>query len=491
MKNKSITVNYIMNIVLTMSSFLFPLITFPYAARILQPVGMGKVSFAASLISYFSIFAQFGIPKYGIRECSKVRDNRNELSQTALELFLINLITSISVSALFIISIFIVPKLQQEKPLYMIMGISLLLNAIGMEWLYKALEEYTYIAIRSIAFKLIACVLLFSVVATESDYVIYGFLTIFAASASNIWNAVNVRKYIHLKFQRKPQLVRHCKSALVFAAMSFSTTIYINMDIVMLGFIKSASEVGYYDAAVKIKKVLVSAITALGSVLLPRAAFLLKTDKTDSFFRLNSKAVKYVITASVPLMLYFTMFARECIFLLCGSSYDKAVFPMRIIMPTVLLIGMSNVTGIQMLVSFGKEKAVLLSEICGAIVDLILNALLIPKHGAMGAAVGTTVAEILVLVIQCFALKDTVGMLFIDMELKKVLTASGLALLPIWFMKFVLSGFVLLSCSSALYFILYIAILMAEKDEMAVLLRKELKRICPRNKWRIKCEKKR
>ena len=139
-----------MNIVLTMSSFVFPLITFPYATRILQPAGMGKVSFAASLISYFSIFAQFGIPIYGIRECAKIRDDRNELSQTALELFIINLISSISVSALFIISIFIVPRLQQEKPLYMIMGISLLLNAIGLEWLYKALEEYTYIAILAV-----------------------------------------------------------------------------------------------------------------------------------------------------------------------------------------------------------------------------------------------------------------------------------------------------------------------------------------------------
>ncbi|MCX4321458.1 MAG: flippase [Lachnospiraceae bacterium] len=486
MKNKSITVNYIMNIVLTMSSFAFSLITFPYATRILQPAGMGKVSFAASLISYFSIFAQFGIPIYGIRECAKIRDDRNELSQTALELFIVNIISSISVSALFIISIFIVPRLQQEKPLYIIMGISLLLNAIGMEWLYKALEEYTYIAIRSIAFKLIACVLLFSVVATESDYVIYGFLTIFAASASNIWNAVNVRKYIHLKFQRKPQLVRHCRSALVFAAMSFSTTIYINLDIVMLGFIKSDSEVGCYDAAVKIKKVLVSAITALGGVLLPRAAFLLKNDKTDSFFRMNSKAVKYVITASVPLMVYFTIFARECIFLLCGSSYERAVFPMQIIMPTVLFIGMSNVTGIQTLVASGKEKTVLLSEIGGAVIDLILNALLIPKHGAAGAAVGTTVAEILVLAIQCFALKDAVGVLFVNMELKKVLTATGLALLPTWLMKFILSGFVLLGCSFALYFILYIAILMAEKDEMAILLRKELKRICPRINWRIK-----
>lgn len=478
MKNKSITVNYIMNIILSMSSFAFPLITFPYATRILQPAGMGKVSFAASLISYFSIFAQFGIPMYGIRECAKIRDDKNELSQTALELFVLNLIASISVSALFIISIFTLPKLQQEKPLYIIMGISLLLNAIGMEWLYKALEEYTYITIRSIAFKLIACVLLFSIVKAESDYVIYGFLTIFAASASNIWNAVNVRKYIHLKFHRKAQLIRHCKSALVFTAMSFSTTIYINLDIVMLGFIRSDSEVGCYDAAVKIKKVLVSAITALGGVLLPRVAFLLKAGKTDSFFRLNSKAVKYVMTASVPLMIYFTMYARECIFLLCGSSYEKAVFPMQIIMPTVLFIGMSNVTGIQLLVPLRKEKTVLLSEIGGAVIDLIFNSLLIPKYGATGAAVGTTAAEVLVLVIQCFALRDIVGILFVDMELKKVLTAACLSLLPVWLMKFVLSGFALLSCSSALYFILYFAILIAEKNEMAILLKKKLKRIC-------------
>lgn len=477
MKNKSITVNYIMNIILTMSSFIFPLITFPYAARILQPAGMGKVSFAASLISYFSIFAQFGIPLYGIRECAKIRDDKKELSQTALELFVINLTASISMSALFLISIFIVPRLQQEKPLYMIMGISLLLNAIGMEWLYKALEEYTYIAIRSIVFKLIACVLLFSVVTAESDYIIYGFLTIFAASASNIWNAANVRKYIHLKFQRKAQLVKHCKNALVFAAMSFSTMVYINLDIVMLGFMKTNSEVGCYDAAVKIKKVLVSAITALGSVLLPRVAFLLEDGKTESFFQLNSKAVKYVITASVPLMVYFTIFARECIFLLCGNSYERAVLPMRIIMPTVLFIGISNVTGIQTLVALGKEKIVLLSEIGGAVMDLIFNALFIPKHGAAGAAMGTTAAEIFVLTIQCFALRDAVKMLFVNLELKKVLAATCLALLPIWVMKFFLSGFVLLYCSSALYFILYIAILMAEKDEMAILLRKKLKKI--------------
>ena len=142
MKQKSIKLNFVMNMVLTMSSFLFPLITFPYISRILLPEGTGKVSFASSLISYFSMFAQLGIPTYGIRACAKVRDDRQELTRVAQELLIINLVmSSISYVALFA-AIAWVPRLQREKPLYVIISLTILLTSIGMEWLYKALEQY-------------------------------------------------------------------------------------------------------------------------------------------------------------------------------------------------------------------------------------------------------------------------------------------------------------------------------------------------------------
>lgn len=150
MKQKSLKLNIIMNMLLTMSSFIFPLITFPYVSRILLPEGTGKVSFATSLISYFSMFAQLGIPTYGIRACAKVRDNREELTRTAQELLIINLIMSVVLYIVFFGAILLVPRLHNERNLYVIVSCTIILTSIGMEWLYKALEQYTYITLRSV-----------------------------------------------------------------------------------------------------------------------------------------------------------------------------------------------------------------------------------------------------------------------------------------------------------------------------------------------------
>ena len=147
-KKASLKINFIMNSILTMSQFIFPLITFPYISRILLPVGTGKVSFATSIVSYFALFAQLGIPTYGIRACAKVRDDKKELTRTVQEIFIINLVMSLITYVIFFFAIYYVPRLRQDKELLMIIGLTIFFNAIGMEWLYKALEQYTYITIR-------------------------------------------------------------------------------------------------------------------------------------------------------------------------------------------------------------------------------------------------------------------------------------------------------------------------------------------------------
>ena len=144
-KKASLKINFIMNSILTMSQFIFPLITFPYISRILLPVGTGKVSFATSIVSYFALFAQLGIPTYGIRACAKVRDDKKELTRTVQEIFIINLVMSLITYVVFFFAIYYVPRLRQDKELLMIIGLTIFFNAIGMEWLYKALEQYTYV----------------------------------------------------------------------------------------------------------------------------------------------------------------------------------------------------------------------------------------------------------------------------------------------------------------------------------------------------------
>lgn len=469
MQQKSLKKNFLMNIILSMSSFIFPLITFPYVSRILGPEGTGRVSFAISLISYFSMFAQLGIPTYGIRVCAAIRDNREELTRTAQELLIINLVMgAISYAALFI-ALLTVPRLREDRLLYVIVSATILLTAIGMEWIYSALEQYTYITIRSIAFKFIALLAMFLLIHQQSDYIVYGAISIFAASASNVCNFINVHHFIDLRPVGDYHFKRHFRPIAVFFAMSCATTVYTNLDTVMLGFMKGDIDVGYYNAAVKIKRILVSIVTSLGTVLLPRASYYVKQGRIDEFEKITRKALSVVFLIALPMMVYFIYYAREGIVFLSGSEYLNSVLPMQIILPTIVFIGITNVLGIQMLVPLGRERVVLHSEIVGAVVDVIINMLLIPKYASAGAAFGTLIAEIAVLVVQYVALRRYVSKTFRRLPYWKWTLAVAVGFVVSFWTKFLgLGSFMTLLLSATLFFGAYVLVLLIIHENMMI-----------------------
>lgn len=463
--SKSLKLNFIMNALLTMSSFIFPLITFPYVSRILLPEGTGTVSFATSVVTYFALFAQLGIPTYGIRACAKVRDDKEALSRTVQEIFLINCVMSVLTYAVFLAALFTVPKMQAEKPLFLIISLTIFFNMIGMDWLYKGLERYTYITVTSIIFKFAALIAMFVLIHDKSDYVIYGGISIFAASASNVCNLINVRKYISIQPVGHYHFRRHMRPILIFFAMSCATTIYTNLDTVMLGFMKTNVDVGYYNAAVKIKNVLLGVVTSLGTVLLPRASYYVEHQETEKFLEITRKAIRFVFIIAVPLMLYFILFAKESVLFLSGEAYAQAILPMQIIMPTLVLIGLTNIMGIQMLVPMGQEKKVLYSEIAGAVMDLILNMILIPRVASAGAAIGTLAAEIIVWILQFAALKKLVMPAYREVSYGKI-AVGVLAAMPasLWVKKLHLGSFMTLLLSAVLFFGVYGGVLTILKE---------------------------
>lgn len=432
-RNATVFYNFIMNIILTASSFIFPLITFPYASRILRPEGIGRVSFATSVVNYFMMIAQLGIPTYGIRACAKVRDDKEELSKTVQEIFLINLIMCVAAYILFGLSVLFIPKFAEQRKLLVIISSMLLFNTLGMEWLYKALEMYSFITWRSLFFKLISVVLMFSFIHSKEDYVIYGAISIFASSASNILNFICLHKFVDLKVRNRLRIGRHMKPILIFFAMSCATSIYLNLDTVMLGFMKTDTDVGYYNAAVKIKNILVSVVTSLGAVLLPRATYYLEKGEKDKFTDLAIKALQFVIFLSIPLMVYFIFFAKQGLLLLSGSSYLEAVLPMQCMMPAVLFIGLTNIMAVQIMVPLGKEKGALVSVTAAAMADLVLNAILIPRYAATGAAIGTAVAEIVVYIVLYFKERNIFRQLFHATHFLKIVIASGVGIIfSVW-----------------------------------------------------------
>ena len=465
-KQKSLKVNFIMNALLTMSSFLFPLITFPYVSRVLLPVGTGRVSFANSVVTYFVMLSQLGIPTYGIRACAVVRDNKDKLKETVYELFIINIIMSVLAYIVFFITLFTIPRLRSDKILFLITSSLIFFNTIGVEWLYKALEQYTYIAVRSIIFKFIALLAMFVLVHDENDYIIYGAISIFAASASNVFNFIRLRKIIGRGKIKKLNLRKHLRPVLTFFIISCATTIYTNLDNVMLGFIKDDIEVGYYNAATKIKNILVSVVTSLGTVLLPRASYYVECEMWDEFYRLSRKAIKFVLLIGTSMMVYFMMFAREGVLFLSGEAFEGAVIPMIIVMPTLLFIGFTNIMGIQMLIPIGRENAVMISTFAGAIVDLILNFIFIPKLGSAGAAIGTLVAEFVVLIVQLIYLRKDIKYLYSKQKYMIIIIVLLISSGGAFIIKRIDMGiFVKLVCSCIVFFSIYISALYIMKEE--------------------------
>lgn len=465
-KQHSIKYNFLMDLILKVSTIVFPMITFPYVSRVLSPEGLGRVSFAVSIISYFQLFASLGIPTYGVRLCTKYRDDRPKLSKAFQELLIINSITTCISYIVFFIAIFSVNRFKEDSLLLLITSANVLLSTIGVPWLYTAMEQYKYITVRSLIVKVISVIALFLLVHTEKDYIIYASITVVGTAGSNIYNMFYSRKFVSWKPIGGYEIIKHLKPIFILFAMSLAGSIYTHLDTLMLGFMMNDVEVGYYTAAVKMKGLLISITVSLGGVMLPRLSYFLQNGYKDQFNQMSAKAFNLIWYVSLPLVLFFMMYASETIVVLSGEAYIRAVPAMVAITPTVFLISATNMMGYQILIPSLKEDKVLISVIMGALIDTIANFILIPSFGALGAAIGTLLAEFGVFIVQIYYLRHYFNevnyMLTPKYVLMPLLLASGVGML----VKCVLNvnAFFKFAVGSVLFFGVYLIVFVLEKE---------------------------
>lgn len=457
MQTKSVKYNFLMDFILKVSAFVFPLITFPYASRILSPDGIGKVSFATAVISYFQMVAMLGIPTYGIRACAKVRDDKIRLSRVVHELGIINLFTTVVVYMVFFVSVFTIKSFEEQRLLFLITSANILLNTIGFNWLYTAMEQYKYITQRSLFLKILSVIALFAFVHQKDDYLIYASISVLSGVGSNIFNLINIRKFIYLRSVGEYNFKQHIRPILVLFAMCAAGSVYTQLDTVMLGLMNNNIEVGYYTAAVKMKNILLSMIVSLGGVMLPRLSYYIQNNKQKEFNMMSAKAFNVIIYISVPVAVYFGLFSKECITFLSGEQFLPATVSMQVIMPTVVLVGLTNMMGYQILVPTNRESKVLVSVVVGAIVDTLLNAVLIPKYGALGASIGTLVAEIAVLIVQVIYLRDYIVSIKNNIKIKYSILPLVVALIFAILIKIYVVGddFIILVISAIVFWGIY------------------------------------
>ena len=463
----SIKKNFIMNSILSISTMLMPVIIFPHVTRVLLPEGVGKVSFATSVVNYFLIIVQLGIPTYGIRAVAEVRDDRNILSQRVAEILSINLFTCFLGYLIFAFFLLLGIKNYDARFLYCILGIRLLTDSLGVEWLYKGLEQYSYITIRSLVFKAISLVGIFLLVKEKQDYPLYAFFTVFASAASNLCNFIKMHKYVDKVKIQISAIKRHLRPIAYFLAMSVAITVYTNLDNIMLGIMTDDIQVGYYSTAVKVRSLLLSIVTALGGVLLPRASYYVEQGLYDEFYRVCRKAFHFVCLIAIPITLFVIMMADTCVYILAGKDFLPAGQSLRWIIPTVLLVGMSNLIGMQMLVPLHKEKIVFHSVLYGAIVDFMLNMFLISKLKASGAAIATIMAEATVLLVQIRAFEKDRLKELLSINWKTIFYSTFYSTLVCIMVAYIIKNVYLrFMCAGAIFVGVYILLLFCQKDEI-------------------------
>lgn len=371
---------------------IFPLISATYVARVLAPEGVGTVSYAQNIVSYFVLLAALGLPTYGTREIAVCRENRNALNKVFSELFLVSAIsTAICAGTYFSIVTFFI---GDNKLLFYICGLELVFNFINVDWFYRGKEEYVYIAVRSISVKLVSLLFLFLFVKDPGDCAAYALVVCLANGCNYIFNVFRLKKSVRLSF-RELDLKRHLGPLVTLLICSVSASLYSKIDITMLGTMSTEESVGLYSTAQKTMAIAVAVISSVTSVFLPRISFYYNNDR-EKFKEYVTLALKIVVFLAVPACVGIGLVSGELMAVLFGAEFLSGASIIKYLAALIIIKGVGDILCYQVLVSAGKEKYFLPSYIAAAILNMILNGLLIPHLDYDGAAIASVASELLV-----------------------------------------------------------------------------------------------
>lgn len=404
---KSIKKNYIYNVLYQLLLLITPLITAPYLARVLGADGVGTASYVESIVSYFTLFATMGMTTFGQREISYVQDDKEKRTQIFWETNILELMTaSIAIVVYFIFAIY-----QDNRNLYLVLIFNIFSVVVNITWFFQGMEEFGRIVLRNTIFKLINIVFVFLFIKEKEDLVWYLFGISFFSFLSNISLWFFLPKYIGKPEWKKLKPFRHIRVIISLFVPTIAIQIYTVLDKTMIGLItRDAYENGYYEQAIKISKVVMTVVTSLGTVMIPRIGYYFSKKEGDEVKRLMYRGYHFVWFLGVPLCFGLMAVAGNFVPWFFGEGYEQTIPLLMVLALLVLIIGISNVTGMQYLIPTQRENLFTLTVIFGAVVNFMMNAVLIKPFQAMGAAIASIMAEVTVTVVQLLIVRKELSL---------------------------------------------------------------------------------
>ena len=395
--------NYLYNVSYQILNIILPIITVPYVTRIFTSEDLGTYSFYYSILSYFVLVANLGINIYGTKEIAASKD----VNRTFWNIYAVQGITSLTSLIFYIIALFFIPSMNNKVATVLTLG--LITRVIDISWLFNGLEDFKKVTLRNAIVKLIgvSCILLF--IKSSNQLVLYVFFLVIFDLCGQLVLWVPARKLI-----KKPSFdVKSIKNNLQPSVMLFlpqvAISLYAIVDRTMLGFFRSFAEVGIFDQGQKIISILITLVTSLGIVMLPRVSSLLSNDQKEE--ATNMMRLSFLLYNLLIFPTIFGIFAINDIFvkMFFGEGFQDSKYVIYIMIIKLWSVGWSNIIGYQVLVTRNRNKEFLLSTTIPAICSMLLNLLLIPLLGFIGSAITSALVDFLVLVIQIYYAKDIVS----------------------------------------------------------------------------------
>ena len=390
--------------ILTFSTYLVPLIVFPYISRILGPAGIGTVDTVEYIINYCVLCSMMGLPILGIREIARSRDNHIILSNVFSSLFVLNLIVTFFIVSFLVLLVFIVPDFYARREFFYIGILKIFANVFWIEWFYKGVEDFKYITIRSLIVRVAFVVSVFVFINTTSDNILYYLLFVFITIVNAICNWCHKGKYVKFSF-KAINLKSVFRPYFMLGLFALLSAVYTNLNISFLGFICNEEEVGYYTTATRIYTVVIALMSTLTGVMIPRMSVLVAERKFDDIKTLVNKVFNLLFLFGLPVIIYVLFYASDLIALFAGDAFQSAVLPMRIVIFLVLIIGTEQIFMMQLLIPMRKDGLVALCAMCGAIVCLVFNIVFVADLKSVGSALAWVVSESVVLLLSSIAVK--------------------------------------------------------------------------------------
>lgn len=401
MKKSKVSVNYIYNVLYQILTFITPVITAPILSRTLGADNIGIYDYTYSIVNWFILFGMLGVSLYGNKEIAKVAatNNKEKISKVFSQIFTTQLCTVFLSFILFLV-IFGFTNFEY-KDVYLFQSILIFASAFEISWLYVGLENFKRVALRNFVIKIVTVLGIVFLIRKPDDLILYVVLIGITNLIGYLSLFTNIKDIVHYVRPTFKEMIGHIKGSIVLFIPQIATSVYSIFSKTLLGMIyPSIDEVGFYNYAYKLVTMVLYLVTTIGTVMLPHVVSTIASGNEKKANEMTNQTLKIALCLSFPLAIGFAVVAPYFIPWFLTEEFTKTGYMISILAPIIVFISVTNVFGTQYLIPFDKVKQYTISIICGSIINVISNLILIPKLGGYGAAISAVITEFSVLIVQ-------------------------------------------------------------------------------------------